>query len=82
MVEFQYGEWLRDDYERGVTPGPEVDPDLALIVTVALRGGEPLAGPPLADVLDPVPQVDVRAATVAGVPGLLDDLDTTHAMSC
>ncbi len=75
-VEFQYGEWLRDDYEGGVTPGPEVDPDVALIVTVALRGGEPLAGPPLADVLDPVPPRDVRRATVAGVPALLDDLDT------
>lgn len=74
-VEFQYGEWLRDEYERGITPSRGVDPDLALVVTVALLGREPLVGPPLAEVLDPVPHRDVRRAAVDGVPALLDDLE-------
>ena len=75
-MEFQYGEWLRSEYERGVTPSPEANPDLALLITVALQGAEPLAGPPLAEVLDAVPELDVRRAAVAGVPALLDDLDS------
>lgn len=74
-VEFQYGEWLRDDYEAGLTPGPGTEPDVALLVAVALRGGAPLVGPDLREVLDPVPHDDVRRAAVAGVPGLLEDVD-------
>jgi streptomycin 3"-adenylyltransferase len=75
-VELQYGEWRRDEYERGEIPGPGVDPDLSLIVTVALRGRGSLAGPSIAEVLDPVPHDDVRRAAVAGVPGLLDELES------
>jgi streptomycin 3"-adenylyltransferase len=75
-VEFQYGEWLRDEYERGLTPAPGVEPDVALIASVALVGGDPLAGPPLTTLLDPVPVEDLRRASVAGVTGLMDDLSS------
>ena len=74
-VEMQYGEWLRDDYERGFIPEPGPSPDLAPLITMALAGGHPLAGPPPADVLHPVPPEDLRRAIVEGVPGLLADLD-------
>ncbi|MGD6740526.1 aminoglycoside adenylyltransferase family protein [Streptomyces sp. BH106] len=74
--EFQYGEWLRDAYEREETPGPEVDEDLALLVTMVHRRGVALFGPPAAELLDPVPESDVRRATVAGIPALLEELDT------
>jgi predicted nucleotidyltransferase len=76
MAEFQYGEWLRDVYETGATPSPEVSPDLATLITMALAGNRPLAGPPPAEVLDPVPLQDVRRAIVAGIPGLFRDLQS------
>ena len=70
-----YGEWLRDEFEAGAIPGPEPSPDLALLITMVLAGDHPLAGPPPAELLDPVPHADVVRASVAGIPGLLDDLD-------
>jgi streptomycin 3"-adenylyltransferase len=73
--EFLYGDWLRDEFERGATPSPEPNPDLALLITMALHGNTPLLGPPPGAVLDPVPHEDVRRASVAGVPHLLADLE-------
>ncbi|MDT0346872.1 aminoglycoside adenylyltransferase family protein [Streptomyces litchfieldiae] len=72
--EFQYGEWLRADYERGETPAPGPMPDLAPLITVVLLGNAPLFGPPPGEVLDPVPPGDLRRAIVAGVPDLLAEL--------
>ena len=81
-VELQYGEWLRDAYEDGFTPGPAADPDLALLLTTALRGTQPLAGPPLAQLVDPVPHRDQRRAALEGVPSLVDELadDTRNVL--
>ncbi|MGI5352270.1 aminoglycoside adenylyltransferase family protein [Streptomyces sp. CA-250714] len=73
--EFQYGEWLRDAYERGETPSPAPDPDLAPLITMVLLGDTALFGPPPADVLDPVPTADLRRALAAGVPDLLAELE-------
>jgi streptomycin 3"-adenylyltransferase len=79
-AELQYGEWLRDDYERGFVPAPEPMADLAVIVTMALRGGATgtaaLVGPPAADLLDPVPADDLRRSIRAGVPGLLAEAES------
>ncbi|MEW5990085.1 MAG: aminoglycoside adenylyltransferase family protein [Chloroflexota bacterium] len=77
--EFQYGEWLRDDYERGVLPAPGESPDLAAILSMVLLGDRPIAGPPPAEVLDPVPREDLVRAVAAGIPGLLDDLESDTA---
>ncbi|MDQ0749328.1 putative nucleotidyltransferase [Streptomyces africanus] len=74
--DFLYGDWLREDYERGVTPAPEPSPDLAPLLTMVLRADAPLHGPPPADLLDPVPHDDLRRAIVAGVPELMADLDS------
>ncbi|GAA2705449.1 aminoglycoside adenylyltransferase family protein [Micromonospora olivasterospora] len=73
--DFLYGEWLRAEFEAGVTPRPEPMPDLALLVTMVLAGDRPLAGPPPARVLAAVPRADLLRASVAGIPGLLGDLD-------
>jgi streptomycin 3"-adenylyltransferase len=73
--EFQYGDRLRDDYEGGFTPGSVRSPDLALLVALTLKSDRPLFGPPPADVLDPVPQRDLVRAAVAGIPGLLADIE-------
>ncbi|MGW5671146.1 aminoglycoside adenylyltransferase family protein [Micromonospora sp. NPDC003776] len=73
--EFLYGEWLRDEYAGGGAPRPEPTPDLAPLITMVLRGNTPLVGPPPAELLDPVPAADLARAIVAGIPGLLADLD-------
>jgi streptomycin 3"-adenylyltransferase len=75
-VEFQYGEWLRDDYLTGLVPFAESSPDVAMLITMARAGNHPLFGPPPADILDPVPLDDVRQAIVAGIPGLFADLES------
>ncbi|WP_331771054.1 aminoglycoside adenylyltransferase family protein (plasmid) [Embleya sp. NBC_00888] len=74
--EFQYGEWLREEYERGETPAPTSSPDLAPLITMALLGRAPLLGPPPDEVLDPVPRADLNRAIVAGVPELLGEWAT------
>lgn len=74
--ELLYGEWLCSDFERGDTPLPEEDPDLAPLITTALLGNAPLFGLPPAEVLDPVPREDLRRGIVHGVPHLLEDLES------
>jgi predicted nucleotidyltransferase len=73
--DFLYGEWLRQEFEAGGPPQPEPMPDLALLVTMVLAGDHPLTGPPPAQILDPVPHADLVRATVAGIPGLLQDIE-------
>jgi streptomycin 3"-adenylyltransferase len=75
VCEFQYGEWLRDEYERGAVPAPEPSPDLAPLITMALAGDAPLFGPPPSRVFDPVPHADVVRAITGSVPELLGELD-------
>ena len=73
--DFLYGEWLRDELGADRVPRPEPMPDLAVLLTMVLAGGHPLFGPPPERVLDPVPHADVARACLAGIPGLLRDLD-------
>jgi predicted nucleotidyltransferase len=73
--EFQYGEWLRAEFERGVTPAPVPSPDLAPLLTMVLLGNRPLFGPPPTDALDPVPHEDLLRGILDNVPDLLADLD-------
>jgi predicted nucleotidyltransferase len=81
-ADFLYGEWLRDEFQAGAVPQPEPMPDLALLISMVLAGDHPLNGPPPAQLLDPVPPADLVRASVAGVPGLLDDLhaDTRNVL--
>ena len=74
--DFLYGEWLRDSYEQGAVPQPGPAPDLAILITMARQGATPLFGPPPAQLLDPVPHEDLLRAARAGVPQLLDDLES------
>ncbi len=80
--DFLYGEWLREAFDAGEVPRPEVMPDLALLITMVRAGDRTLAGLPPARLLDPVPHEDVVRASVAGIPGLLDDLadDTRNVL--
>ena len=79
VMDFQYGEWLRKDFEAGELPARTPNPDLGPLITLVLLGDRPLAGPPPADVLDPVPHEDLILAVTAGIPSLLADLEDDTA---
>ena len=74
--EFLYGEWLRDIYEQGWAPQPEPAPDLSILITMVLQGDTVLVGPPPAQLLDPVPHDDLIRGAIAGIPDLIDDLES------
>jgi streptomycin 3"-adenylyltransferase len=81
--DFQYGDWLRADFEQGrVEPQAREHPDLALLVSQVLAANTPLVGPPPAQRLDPVPRADVVRALRDAIPGLLDNLgpDTRNVL--
>ncbi len=76
-LDFQYGDWLRDEFTRGdLVPWSTPNPDLAVLLATVLLGAEPLFGPPAAEVLDPVPRMDLVRAMLDGVPELLAELES------
>ncbi len=77
--DFQYGEWMRTQYEAGVLPTRHVAPDLATLVTMVLCADAPVLGPPPSTLLDPVPEDDLSEALLSSIPGLLDELATDSA---
>jgi predicted nucleotidyltransferase len=78
-LDFQYGDWLRAEFEEGTPPSPRPSPDLAVVITMLLAAGRPLFGPSADEVLDPVPTGDLHRALIDVIPGLLDDLETDTA---
>ncbi len=79
MLDFLYGEWLRDGYEAGMLPTREAAPDLAILLAQARAADRPVTGPPARSVLPEIPPSDVRRASVEGIPGLLEDLEPDAA---
>ena len=75
-VEFVYGEWLRDRYERGFVPAAAPMLDLGPEIAITLRGDHALFGPPPAELLDPIPMAAIRRAIVSGIPTLLGELES------
>jgi len=82
--DFQYGDWLRSEFERGnIEPWPTtVNPDLALLITMVILADTPLLGPPPAQMFDPVPPGDLISAMLAGIDSLRGDLhsDTRNVL--
>lgn len=80
--DFLYGDWLRDEIEAQGPPQPKQRPDLAIMIAMTLAGDHPLAGPPPAQLLDPVPPEDLARGCVEGIPDLLTDLpgDTRNVL--
>jgi streptomycin 3"-adenylyltransferase len=75
-MELQYGEWWRDAFDAGeMSPWADPNRDLAIMLAMALRASRTLQGPPLAEVLGPIPMADVVQATMDTLDGLLEDLD-------
>jgi len=75
--DFQYGDWLRGEFERGnVEPWPTTtNPDLAVLITMVLLGNTPVLGPPPDEIFDPVPHDDLVSAIVGDIDALLGELD-------
>jgi streptomycin 3"-adenylyltransferase len=73
--DLQYGEWLRDRFERGDSEllQATVDPDLTVLLTIVLLGGQPLFGPPAGELLDPAPPEDCIKAMVGNLDRLMDE---------
>ena len=81
--DFQFGEWLRAAFEAGETPWTtRTSPDLATLLTVVIRDGRPLFGPPPAEILPAVPRGDLDRAMLDSIAPLLVDLhdDTTNVL--
>ena len=75
--DLQYGEWLRERFERGDGEllRPAVNPDLTVLLTIVLLGGRPLFGPPPGKLLDPVPPKDCIEAMVGDLDRLMDEFE-------
>jgi predicted nucleotidyltransferase len=74
-MELQYGDWWRAELERGEEPWPEVNPDLATLLTMVLQNGRTLHGLPPQELLDPIPVGDVVRAATDGLDKILGDLE-------
>ncbi|MGY6653523.1 aminoglycoside adenylyltransferase domain-containing protein [Amycolatopsis sp. TRM77291] len=73
--DFQYGEWLREDFVQGGLPRPTADLDVVILVATAHAAHRVLRGPALTELLDPVPRGLLRDAALSVVPGLLAELE-------
>ena len=60
--EFQFGEWLREEFLSGRFQGRVIDHDLAVILTQVRQRHIVLLGPPAGELFEPVPSSDFRRA--------------------
>jgi predicted nucleotidyltransferase len=76
-MDFQYGDWWRAEYERGIVEpyGSNSNPDLAPLIRMVVQGDQTLLGAPASDVFDPVPQEDFVAALAHGAGELAADIE-------
>ena len=69
-----YGEWLRPAFAGGAIPEPHLSSDLAVMLTALHRHFRVLRGSVPSEIIDPVPDADVRQAILDSLPSLLTDL--------
>lgn len=76
--DFQYGDWLRSEFESGnVEPWQTTaNPDLATLIVMVILANTPLFGPLPAEIFDPVPPEDLIGAMVDGIDSLQGDLQS------
>ncbi|WP_188836138.1 aminoglycoside adenylyltransferase domain-containing protein [Flexivirga endophytica] len=73
VCDFLYGEWLRDEFIDGGIPRRRVNPDLAVLIASSRQHAECLRGPHPRDLLDPVPNADLRQSIRDSVEPLLSN---------
>lgn len=66
--QFQFGEWLRPELECGEVAPPSEDPDVTIILAMALSRSLALQGPHLPQLIDPIPEADLRRALAEALP--------------
>ncbi len=74
--EFQYGEWLRHEYETGFVPERHVNHDLAPLLATVLTASVALVGPLALEVIDPIPHEHLVESMRRAIPSLVAELDT------
>ena len=76
--DFQYGDWLRSEFEVGnVEPWPTtLNPDLAVLIAMVILANTPMLGPPPADLFDPVPHQDLLSAMLSDIERLRSDINS------
>ncbi len=72
--DFMYGEWLREEFEKGEIPRPTYDPDLAILLAQVRKNSINLSGPKATEILEPVPMTDIRRAIKESLPRLIADI--------
>lgn len=82
--DFQYGDWLRTEFEAGnIEPWPTREmPDLAVLITQVLLANKILLGPKPDQLLSKIPYRDFLAATNNALTTLMTDLgyDTRNVL--
>ncbi|HFI0330563.1 TPA: aminoglycoside nucleotidyltransferase ANT(9) [Streptococcus suis] len=73
--EFMYGEWLREQFEKGKIPESTYDPDLAILLAQLRKNSINLLGPKATEVIEPVPMTDIRKAIKESLPGLIASIN-------
>jgi streptomycin 3"-adenylyltransferase len=76
-VEFHYGEWLRESFERrdGQAMSARFDPDVTIAIALTLAAGAVLVGPAPAQLLDTIPMPDLHRAMLEGIEPLVENLE-------
>lgn len=71
---FQYGEWLRKEFENGKIPEVRFEPDVAILITQVRQISQTLFGPNAQDILPIVPISHLKSALTDSLPGLIANL--------
>lgn len=76
--DFQYGDWLRKEFESGVIEpwSSKEMPDLALLITQVLLASKTLFGPAPNQLLCKIPYNDIIAAIIHSLKSLMLELDS------
>jgi streptomycin 3"-adenylyltransferase len=75
LRELQFGEWLREKLQAGIIPPATLDHDLAILLTKVRQHSVCMAGPPAAELFDPVPEADFLRALLDTIAQWNDEPD-------
>lgn len=80
--EFQYGEWLRQEYTKGYIPERVIDQDLTILLRKIRNNSITLYGEPANELLPHVSNKEFDKAIRLLLPGLIEELedDTTNVI--
>jgi predicted nucleotidyltransferase len=79
-LDFQYGEWLRDEFAAGnVEPAERAHVDLPILLAMALERARVLVASPANELLPPVDREQMTDAMTSGIPDLIGDLTSDTA---